>query len=140
MGTLYLSERDFASLSGKKKKDSKYKSKKTAVKDIEFDSGKEARRYAELCLMAQNGEISSIERQVPFVLIPAQREPDKVGKRGGVYRGKSIERPVVYYADFVYKDKQGNRVVEDTKGVRTADYVIKRKLMLYMHGIRIKEV
>ena len=43
-------------------------------------------------------------------------------------------------ADFVYKDKNGVLVVEDTKGVRTADYVIKRKLMLWVHKIRIKEI
>lgn len=45
----------------------------------------------------------------------------------------------MYIADFVYHE-DGMQVVEDTKGVRTADYIIKRKLMLWVHGIRIKEV
>jgi hypothetical protein len=34
----------------------------------------------------------------------------------------------------------GETVVEDTKGFRTKDYVIKRKLMLWVHGIKIHEV
>lgn len=140
MGTLFLSERDFASVSGEKKKESKYKAKKTVVNDIPFDSGKEGKRYAELLLLERKGEITELARQVPFELLPSQREPDRIGARGGIHPGKCIEKPVVYYADFVYKDHEGNRVVEDAKGVRTADYVIKRKLMLYVHGIRIKEV
>ena len=63
-----------------------------------------------------------------------------MGPRGGVKPGKVIERAVCYVADFVYKDTEGNTVVEDTKGVKTPDYTIKRKLMLYIHKIRIKEV
>lgn len=54
--------------------------------------------------------------------------------------GRLIEKPVYYIADFVYIDKHGNTVVEDTKGVRTKDYVIKRKLMLWRHGIKVQEV
>jgi Protein of unknown function (DUF1064) len=50
------------------------------------------------------------------------------------------ERAVEYRADFVYRDKVGELVVEDAKGVRTKDYVIRRKLMLSVHGIRIREV
>ena len=52
---------------------------------------------------------------------------------------KLIERGVYYIADFVYY-RDGEYIVEDTKGVRTKDYIIKRKLMLYVHGIKIKEV
>ena len=63
-----------------------------------------------------------------------------MGKRGGVYPGKVIEQAVVYYADFVYLTREGKRIVEDVKGVRTPDFVIKRKLMLYIHKIKIKEV
>ena len=66
----------------------------------------------------------------PFTLIPSQKDEN----------GKTIEKPVKYIADFVYKTKNGVLVVEDTKGVRTADYIIKRKLMLYIHKIRIKEI
>jgi hypothetical protein len=49
------------------------------------------------------------------------------------------ERRCVYVADFVYTE-DGKKVVEDTKGMRTKEYVIKRKLMLYIHHIKIKEV
>jgi hypothetical protein len=93
-----------------------------------------------LKLLEQAGEIKDLRRQVKYILIPAQREPDTVGKRGGVKRGKLIEREVYYAADFVYKTKDGSVVVEDTKGFRTKDYVLKRKLMLWVLGIRIQEI
>ena len=60
-------------------------------------------------------------------------------KKGGVKKGKVIEQKCSYIADFVYTEN-GEKVVEDTKGFRTKDYIIKRKLMLYIHGIRIQEV
>lgn len=103
------------------------------------DSKREANRKAELELMQRAGEISGLQCQVSFELIPAQYEPDIIGKRGGVKRGKCIEHACKYIADFVYT-KDGAMVVEDTKGFRTKDYVIKRKLMLWVHGIRIVEV
>jgi hypothetical protein len=101
---------------------------------------KEANRYSHLILLQKAGEISDLQLQVPFVLVPAQHLPDTIGPRGGVKKGKCIEEAVLYYADFVYTDSSGEKVVEDTKGVRTAAYVIKRKLMLSVHGIRIKEI
>lgn len=141
MGTFCMSEKEFAAFSDKKPKNqSKYHSRKIVVNGIEFDSELEGRRYAQLRLLERCGEIRDLQRQVPFVLIPTQREPGRVGKRGGVYPGKVIEQSVIYYADFVYTTRCGERVVEDTKGTRTPDYVIKRKLMLYIHKIRIKEV
>lgn len=118
---------------------SKYHSRKTTVDGIEFDSKKEANRYRELVLLERAGLIQNLQRQVKFVLIPAQYEPDTIGKRGGVKRGKQIERECCYVADFSYTDN-GKQVVEDTKGFKTKDYIIKRKLMLWVHGIRIKEV
>lgn len=120
----------------------KYYARKVEVDGITFDSHKEANRYQELKILERAGEITDLQMQVPFELIPAQREPDTYGVRGGVRRGKVIEHSVVYYADFVYKDKHGNTVVEDTKSkyTKTKDYKIKRKLMLYFFGIRIKEV
>lgn len=128
----------------------KYRNKKITVDGETFDSRKEYRRYTELKLMEQAGEVRNIQRQVKYVLIPAQRDPDTIGPRGGVKKGKLIEREVSYIADFVYEiwlptyvgiDIEGWwRVVEDTKGVRTKDYVIKRKLMLWVHGIRIREI
>ena len=119
----------------------KYKNTKTVVDGITFDSKKEAKRWTELKLLEKTGAISDLRRQVRYELIPAQREPDKIGSRGGVIKGKVIERKVEYVADFVYCDLEtGEIVVEDTKGIRTTDYKIKRKLMLWVHGIRIREV
>lgn len=118
----------------------KYYNKTIVVDGIAFQSKKEANRWLELRLLERSGEITDLRRQVKFELIPTQREPDTIGKRGGVIKGKIIEHGVSYVADFVYKDKQGNMVVEDTKGMRTKEYVIKRKLMKYVHGVRIKEV
>lgn len=117
----------------------KYKNKKVAIDGILFDSKKEARRYSELKLLERAGKISKLALQVPFELIPTQREPDTIGKNGGVHKGKVIERAVVYKADFTYW--QGDEfVVEDTKGFRTPEYILKRKLMLHIHGVRIKEI
>lgn len=119
----------------------KYHSQKTIVDGIIFQSKKEGRRYFELRLMEKAGKIADLQRQVKYVLIPAQREPDKIGVRGGVIKGKLIERECAYIADFVYKDlEKGELIVEDTKGFRTPEYIIKRKLMLYQYGIRIKEI
>ena len=108
---------------------SKYGAKKVEVDGIVFDSKKEARRYQELKLFEKAGAISQLKRQVKFVLIPPQR-----------LDGKVVERECCYIADFVYLDKEGEMVVEDVKGVKTRDYIIKRKIMLYMYGIKIKEV
>ena len=102
---------------------SKYKNKKVTVGSLHFDSLKEARRYKELLEEQKTGALTDLETQVRFELIPKQ----------------DGERPCVYIADFVYKDKQGNTVVEDAKGFRKPEYVIKRKLMLYLKNIRILE-
>lgn len=118
----------------------KYGNKRVIVDGMEFDSRKEGRRWSQLRLMEKAGMIHGLERQVEFELIPVQREPDRTGPRGGVIKGHVIEKKVVYLADFVYYDHDGEKVVEDTKGFRTPDYIIKRKLMLYVHGIRVKEV
>ena len=88
-----------------------------------FDSKAEFVRWCELRLLERAGKISDLQRQVKYELIPKQKG----------------ERSCTYLADFVYKDSDGNTVVEDTKGVRTDAYRIKRKLMLWVHGIRIKE-
>lgn len=102
-------------------------------------SKKELKRWTELKLQEEAGMISDLRKQVKFVLIPAQREPDTIGARGGVHKGKLIEREAAYIADFVYQ-KDGETIVEDTKGFRTKDYVLKRKLMLWVHQIKIREV
>jgi len=119
----------------------KYRNEKVTYKGFVFDSKKEARRYSELLLLERAGAITDIQMQVKFVLIPTQREPDTIGKRGGIHKGKLLERECSYVADFVYKDlKTGETIVEDTKGMRTEAYIIKRKLMLKIHGIRIHEI
>lgn len=102
---------------------------------------KEYRRYLDLIMLEKEGKISDLRRQVKFIIIPEQREPDQVGKRGGKIKGKLLEREASYYADFVYIDNEsGGMVVEDTKGYKTKDYILKRKLMLERHGIRIREI
>ena len=119
---------------------SKYKSKKTMAFGITFDSKKEADRYMVLKTLEAKKKIHDLKTQVKFILIPAQREEDTVGVRGGRIKGKLIERECAYIADFVYFTPDNVMVVEDTKGMRTPEYIIKRKLLLYIHGIRIREV
>lgn len=126
---------------------SKYGARKVLYDEHVFDSKKEMRRYQELKALEQAGVITDLQLQVKFVLIPAQREPDTVGKRGGIKQGRIIERECTYIADFVYREmipfcneKDLPLIVEDAKGVKTEAYKIKKKLMMYVHGIRIKEV
>ena len=109
---------------------SKYNSKKTVVDGQTFDSKKEANRYKELRLLEKAGEIQDLRTQVKFVLIPSQRDEET---------GKVVERECYYKADFVYNEGE-KTVVEDVKGFRTKEYIIKRKLMLEKYGIRIREV
>lgn len=106
----------------------KYGNRKISVNGFVFDSKREAKRFNELLLLLKAGEISNLQRQVKFELIPSQK-----------INGKVIERPVHYIADFVYQEGV-KTIVEDTKGFKTKDYIIKRKLMLYKHGIQIREV
>ncbi len=108
----------------------KYGARKTVVDGITFDSRHEAARWCELKYMERAKLITDLRRQVPFELIPAQKDE----------RGKVIERPVRYVADFVYTTCTGKTVVEDAKGIKTDVYKIKKKLMLERYGIRIQEV
>lgn len=126
----------------KPQKASKYHSKKTEIDGIIFDSSKEARRYAELKILEKAGEIKDLILQERFELLPTQREPDIIGPRGGIKKGEVIEKGVYYTADFSYTTKTGERVVEDVKSPasRTQQYILRRKMMLFFHGIRIKEV
>ena len=107
---------------------SKFGNKKVVVNDIQFDSKREARRYLDLRAMEIAGQIKNLQLQVKYTLIPSQK-----------IDGKVVEREVNYVADFVY-EQNGETVVEDSKGHRTKDYILKRKMMLYFHGIRIREV
>lgn len=121
----------------------KYGSRQTYSAGRVYDSRREARRAEKLRLLLAAGEISELREQVPFELIPAQYEiVERYGKNGRRIKDgrRCTEKACTYIADFVYKDREGNTVVEDAKGVRTEVYRIKRKLMLYVHHIKIKEV
>lgn len=124
----------------------KYGNKKAVIDGITFDSKKEAQRYTELKLLEKAGKITGLQLQREFELIPEQREKtDQIYTKGpnkGRFKpGKLLERKCSYVADFVYWDLENNcMVVEDAKGMRTKEYIIKRKLMLHIYGIRIKEV
>lgn len=110
---------------------SKYGNRPVITEDGKFDSVKEYGRWQELKLLQRAGEIYELKRQVPFVVIPVQKDEN----------GKILEREVRYIADFTYRNMKDHRiVVEDTKGIRTKEYILKRKLMLYRNGIRIQEV
>lgn len=116
----------------------KYRNKKVVVDGIQFDSKREANRYSELLLLEKSGAITDLKRQVKFTLLPSQYI--EVYENGKI-KNKCIERPCTYVADFTYIDNETKAlVVEDTKGFKTKDYVIKRKLMLYIHKIRITEI
>lgn len=120
----------------------KYGNKKITVGGITFDSRREAKRYQELYFLQKAGKISDLELQKRFELIPAQYESfERYGKKGQRLKDGRIcvEKAVFYVADFCYV-QDGQKVVEDTKGVRTKDYVIKRKLMRWVHGISVREV
>lgn len=135
-GVMYYPQHYFA-----RSKKNKYNAKSVEYDGIKFDSQKEALRYKELSYLLSEGIITDLRRQVKYLLIPTQREPDTIGARGGVKQGKLLERECSYIADFVYTVVEtGETVVEDTKGFKTKEYLIKRKLMLFVYGIQIKEV
>lgn len=117
------------------RKENKYHARKVVAQGQVFDSEKEYARYLELKLLEKAGEISGLERQVKYDLIPKQMDEE----------GKMIERPTVYVADFQYRDNNtGEFIVEDVKGYRRgqayAVFSLKRKLMLWRYGIKIREV
>lgn len=129
----------------------KYGNKKVVIDGEVFDSQKEAKRYTQLLNLQRAGEITNLKTQVPYELIPPYYEEINTGeyyKRGdkkGAPKTKRvlIEHGVKYVADFVYVNKDGKEVVEDTKSKATKkkeSYIIKRKLMIKVHGIKIQEV
>lgn len=118
---------------------SKYGNHKITIDNITFDSTGEGLRYKELKLLAKTGQITDLQLQKKFIIVPEIREPDTVGPRGGVKKGKLIQSAAYYVADFVYYDKNGKLVVEDFKGFKTDLYKLKKKLMKYIYDIDIKE-
>lgn len=108
----------------------KYHNKKTFYQGRWFDSRAEANYYGQLILLQRAGLIRDLECQVPFVLVPKQTTPS-----GGTWNATT------YRADFAYDDlRDGRHHVVDVKGKRTELYQLKRKLMLFVHGIEVEEV
>lgn len=113
-----------------------------------FDSQKEYQQWRVLRILESTGKITDLQRQVKFELIPSQREEStevyKAGPQKGLLKpGAVIEKPCTYIADFAYM-QDGEKVVEDVKGYKKGAayevFSLKRKLMLFIHGIRVKEV
>ena len=112
-----------------KPKQQKYGNHKVVVDGEKVaDSQHEYRRLNELKTLERAGEIKDLQTQVRYNLIPAQKICGKT------------ERGVSYVADFVYWTKNDKFVCEDAKGHKTADYIIKRKLMKLIHNIDVVEV
>lgn len=105
-----------------RQKISKYGAQKCVIDGIKFDSKKEAARYCELRLLERTGEIRNLRLQIPYVLIPKSR----------------YGREIKYIADFVYFEND-EIIIEDVKGVRTAVYRLKKRMMAEKYGIIIKE-
>lgn len=119
---------EFRALAGKISSLTGKKNKYNAKRSDGHASTKEGRRARELYLLQKAGKISNLREQVRYLLFPARR--NSVGY---------LERAIHYTADFVYIDSEGNTIVEDTKGVRTEAYILRRKLMLHIHDITIHE-
>jgi hypothetical protein len=119
-----ITAEEFRAFINKPVKRSKYGSKITIVDDIRFDSKKESLRYIDLNFLQKAGKISALQRQVKFELL---------------VDGNLICR---YFADFVYLEN-GKQIVEDVKSDITRkkeSYILKKKLMLALHKIKIQEV
>ena len=100
---------------------SKYGAQKTVVNGVEYDSKKESKRGQELEYLEKIGKISNLQRQVKFELQPAFT--NNVGEK---------IRSITYVADFVYED-DGQKIVEDSKGFRTKEYVLKKKMFQFKY-------
>lgn len=113
----------------RQKRGQKYGNSKVEDAGRVFDSKAEHKRWQYLVMLERAGEIRDLRCQVPFELIPAQVAPD----------GTKV-KPTVYVADFTYIDKDGEFVVEDPKGCSTPEWRMKRKLMLQVHGVWVREI
>lgn len=101
---------------------SKYGAQKTVVNGVKYDSKKESKRGQELEYMEKIGKISNLQRQVKFVL------------QDGYINNKGQKiRPICYFADFQYTDENGQKIVEDSKGFRTKEYVLKKKMFQFKY-------
>ena len=120
------------------KKRSKYGNRKAVRDGIKFDSEREAARFSELKVLQAMGKIRNLRLQANFTLVEGYT----------TIEGERI-KPMVYKADFTYErvtepDRNGTvywlREVEDAKGTKTKDYLLKKKLMQDKFGITIREV
>lgn len=120
------------------KKRSKYGNRKVVRDGIKFDSEREAARFTELKVLQAMGRIRDLRLQANFTLVEGYM----------TIEGERI-KPMVYRADFTYEraaepDCNGTvhwlREVEDAKGAKTKDYLLKKKLMQDKYGITIREV
>jgi len=106
----------------------KYKAQKTMIDGIEFDSRRESNRYLELKMLFRAGHISNLELQKRYML------QESFKKNGKTYRA------IEYIADFVYIEN-GMTIVEDSKGCKTKEYQIKKKLFEKRYeNLTIREV
>lgn len=108
----------------------KYHNKKTTINGITFDSKLEAKRFCELKLLEKANKIEDLQLQPSFELQPTFKK-----------NGKTI-RAITYKADFSYYDKERQeQVIEDTKGMKTKDYILKKKMFEYKFPyLTIKEI
>ena len=102
---------------------SKYKAKKITYNGIVFDSKREYHRYRELLMLEKAGQITDLQMQVKYVLIPTQREPDTIGKRGGIKKGKVIEKEVAYYYSYCNLKKSLESLHIHTTQTHTHAYI-----------------
>lgn len=107
----------------------KYHAVRVILDGINFDSIKESERYSYLKLLEATGDIHGLEMQKEYILVP--EEKDNMGKR---------MRPMRYYADFYYIDSYGSVHVEDVKGMQTAVYKLKKRLLWHLFHIAVEEV
>lgn len=129
--SLHWTEEQYQEYVGRRQKKSKYHNQKVTIDGITRDSLSESNRLEQLKILEKAGAIKNLQYQVPFKLIDKQQGENR------------NERAVTYKADFVYDELQpdGNfkHIVEDCKGHKTKDYIIKRKMMLKFFDISIKE-
>jgi len=99
---------------------SKYRNKKTQIGMYVFDSIAESKRYKELALLEQAGQIKGLKLQPKFLL------QEGFKKNGKTYR------KIEYIADFMYIEN-GKVIIEDVKGMETDVFKLKRKMFEYKY-------
>lgn len=119
---------EYRDLNFKKPKYGNKKSKRRIDgKMVTFDSKIEAERAMYLVALRNEGVIHSLEFQPEYILQDGFRR-----------HGKTI-RAIKYKADFRYTQDE-KTVVEDVKGKKTTEYMLKKKLFLFHHGENIQFV